>query len=394
MEKLNSFGERLLVGGAEVGRRMSAGMSSVSGKMKELLQTQTAADKIVEEATTREMQEPDWAANLRICDALNSGKLPGQDVVRAIKKRLAVKNPVVQYLALVLLETCAMNCDKVFSEIASEKVLEEMVNMIDDSHTIPGNRNKVLQLIQAWGESGNDLRYLPVFEETYKSLKSRGLRFPRGGNEDFPTELVDASAQSFASPTGYPASVLDQQEGYSNVFVPQSSILSEEQRKEVLDVARNSNELLSTVLSSSPQQEALEDDLTSTLVQQCRQSQITVQRLVESAGENESFLCEALNVNDEIQRVLSKYEEMLKVLKPEPAHVSEPASIPVHVEEQDLPQAAHEEALVRNHIPKSSNTPPRYAEDAAMADLDDMIFGRKSGKSGEHDSQKDEKSLI
>ncbi|KAH9318313.1 hypothetical protein KI387_020082 [Taxus chinensis] len=398
MEKFNAFGEKLLVGGAEVGRKMSAGMSSMSGKMKELLQVGTPADKIVEDATNMQLQEPDWAANLRICDMVNASKLTGQDVVRGIKKRFCVKNPMVQYLALILLETCAMNCDKMFSEIASEKVLDEMVKMIDDPHTITSNRNKVLQLIQAWGESDNELRYLPVFEETYKSLKSRGLRFPGRDIENIPPiftgGLSDMSVQSFASPVGYSTSVPNQQQEYHDDFVPQSRNLSEEQKKEVLDVARNSIELLSTVLSSSPQQEALKDDLTSTLVEQCRQSQFTLQRLVESAGDTETFLYEALNVNDEIQLVLSKYEEMIKALKPEPAHVSEPASIPVVVEEEDPSGAAHEEALIRNHNPKSSSSNPRYVEDDAMADLDDMIFGRKNGKSGGQDSHKDEQSLI
>lgn len=390
MEKFNAFGEKLLVGGAEVGRKMSAGMSSMSGKMKELLQVATPADKIVEEATNMQLQEPDWAANLRICDMVNASKLTGQDVARAIKKRFAVKNPMVQYLALILLETCAMNCDKMFSEIASEKVLDDMVKLIDDPHTITSNRNKVLQLIQAWGESDNELRYLPVFEETYKSLKSRGLRFPGRDSETLPPTFTgsfsDMGTQSSTAP--------DQQQEFNDAFIPQSRNLTDEQKKEVLDVARNSIELLSTVLSSSPQQEALKDDLTSTLVEQCRQSQFTVQRLVESAGDAESFLYEALNVNDEIQHVLSKYEEMIKALKPEPAHVSEPASIPVVVEEEDLPGAAHEEALIRNHNPKSSSSQPRFVEDDAMADLDDMIFGRKSGKSGGHDPHKDEESLI
>jgi len=205
----------------------------------------------------------------------------------------------------------------------------------------------------------------------------------------------DIGTQSFTGHDGHSAAGLDQQQGYNDAFIPQGGTLTDEQKKEVLDVARNSIELLSTVLSSSPQQEALKDDLTSTLVEQCRQSQFTVQRLVESAGDSESFLYEALNVNDEIQHVLSKYEEMVKASKPEPAHVSEPASIPVVVEEEDLPGAAHEEALIRNHTPKSSsNSQPRFVEDDAMADLDDMIFGRKSGKSGGHDSRKDEDSLI
>ncbi|CAK9162646.1 unnamed protein product [Ilex paraguariensis] len=42
------------------------------------------------------------------------------------------------------------------------------------------------------------------------------------------------------------------------------------------------------------------DDLTATRVQQCHQSQFTVQRIIETAGDNEALLFESLYVNDEI----------------------------------------------------------------------------------------------
>jgi VHS domain len=83
---------------------------------------------------------------------------------------LQVKHPMVQYLALVLLETCVKNCEKAFSEVAAERVLDEMVRLIDDPQTVVNNRNKALTMIEAWGESGDELRYLPVYEETYKVL--------------------------------------------------------------------------------------------------------------------------------------------------------------------------------------------------------------------------------
>ncbi|KAK8690183.1 hypothetical protein V6N13_088884 [Hibiscus sabdariffa] len=78
------------------------------------------------------------------------------------------------------------------------------------------------------------------------------------------------------------------------------------------DVARNNVELLSIVLSSSPQQDALQDELTTTLVRQCRQSQSTVVRIIETVGDNEALLFEDLNVNVDLQKALSKYEEMKK----------------------------------------------------------------------------------
>jgi hypothetical protein len=170
MEKVSAFGERLKIGGAEVGRKMSAGMSSMSFKVKELLQGPNQADKLVEDATAETLDEPDWVMNLDICDMIDHEKVSSVELIRGIKKRIMIKNARVQYLALVLLETCAKNCEKAFSEVAAERVLDEMVKLIDDPQTVVNNRNKALLLIEAWGESTSELRYLPVFEETYKVL--------------------------------------------------------------------------------------------------------------------------------------------------------------------------------------------------------------------------------
>lgn len=55
--------------------------------------------------------------------------------------------------------------------------------------------------------------------------------------------------------------------------------------------------------------------------------------MIERAGDNEALLFEALNVNDEIQQVLSKFEEMKKATTSQSVH--EPAMIPVGVEEEE-----------------------------------------------------------
>ncbi|KAF8380749.1 hypothetical protein HHK36_028239 [Tetracentron sinense] len=371
MEKVSAFGERLKIGGAEVGRKMTEGMSSMSFKMKDLFQGSNQAEKVVDEATSEALEEPDWATNLEICDMINNEKINSVELIRGIKKRIMLKNPRAQYLALVLLETCVKNCEKAFSEVAAERVLDEMVKLIDDPQTVVNNRNKALILIEAWGESANELRYLPVYEETYKSLKSRGIRFPGRDTE------------SLAPIFTPPASVLDSESNTSlaqqlHFDIPMESF-SAEQTKEAFDVARNSIELLSTVLSSSPQQDALKDDLTSTLVQQCRQAQYTIQRIIETDGENEALLFEALNLNDEIQKVLFKYEELKKpfVVPPEP----EPAMIPVAVEPDESPRVRKEDAQIRKS--SGSRGGAQGGNDDMMDDLDEMIFGQKAGSTSE-----------
>ena len=158
-ERLKIGGERLKTGGAEIGRK-------VSGKMKEILQGPTQEAKMVEEATSDTLEEPNWGLNLRICNLLNSEEFDGSEVVKAIKKKISSDNAVSQRLSLDLLEACAMNCEKVFSEVASEKVLDDMVRMIDNPQTVYANRRRAMQLIEAWGKS-DDLGYLPVFRQTY-----------------------------------------------------------------------------------------------------------------------------------------------------------------------------------------------------------------------------------
>ncbi|KAK8590095.1 hypothetical protein V6N13_088883 [Hibiscus sabdariffa] len=150
---------------------MSAGMSSMSFKMKELFQGPNTTNKLVEDATSKALDEPDWALNLDICDMINHERVSSVDQIRGIKRRMVLECPRVQYLSLVLLETCVKNCDRAFLEVAAKRVLDEMVKLIDDPRTVDDNRNKALMLIEVWGESTSELRYLPLYEETYKVLQ-------------------------------------------------------------------------------------------------------------------------------------------------------------------------------------------------------------------------------
>ena len=119
--------------------------------------------------------------------------------------------------------------------------------------------------------------------------------------------------------------------------------------------------------------------MATTLIQQCHQSQLTVQRIIETAGDNEALLFEGLNVNDEIQKVLSKYEE-LRTPSVVPA-VPEPALIPVAVE-PDSPIHAKEDALIRKPAGPQGGTHGGSSDDM-MDDLDEMIFGKKGGSGSE-----------
>ena len=55
---------------------------------------------------------------------------------------------------------------------------------------------------------------------------------------------------------------------------------------------------------------SMQDDLMPSMVAKCKESQPVIQRIIESIGDDESMLFEALNVHDELQQVLSKYEQL------------------------------------------------------------------------------------
>ncbi|KAK9137929.1 hypothetical protein Sjap_008523 [Stephania japonica] len=301
--KLGALGERLKSGGAQMSRM-------VSGKMKEIMQSSTAESKMVESATAETLEEPNWGLNLRICGMLNSEEFSGQEVVRAIKRKISGKSAASQRLSLDLLETCAMNCEKVFSEIASEKVLDEMVRMIDAPQTEQNVRERALQLIRAWGES-EDLAYLPVFAQTYASLKTRAT--PSSMQDNVPSALsyfgTSAGGEPLSPPSSYPipnpdAGNVDD----ADVFYYTGSGGVEE-KKEFLVVTRNSVELLSTILTKA-EAGSLKDELTVTMLEKCNDAQPGLQRIIQNTRDDEAMLFEALNLNDELQQVISKYQEM------------------------------------------------------------------------------------
>ncbi|KDP26526.1 hypothetical protein JCGZ_17684 [Jatropha curcas] len=303
--KLSQWGERLKTGGAQMSRL-------VSGKMKEMLQTPTPESKMVDEATSEMLEEPNWGMNLRICAMINGEEFNGTEIVRAIKKKISGKSWVSQRLSLDLLEVCTMNCEKVFSEVASEKVLDEMVKMIENPQTDSGNRDRALQLIRAWGQS-EDLDYLPVFQQTYISLQGRSAPPQVEGGNSPPMNYSLESyihQQPLSPPERYP----DPETGFGSAnhttFGYNRGNLSVEQKNECLLTARSSLELLSSILNAETEPKPIKEDLTVSLLENCKQSQPVIQRIIESTTGDEAMLFEALNLHDELQQVIRRYEEL------------------------------------------------------------------------------------
>ncbi|CAF2116504.1 BnaC08g44680D [Brassica napus] len=304
--KIAEWGEKLKTGGAQMSRM-------VSDKFKDILQAPTLESKMVDEATLDTLEEPNWGMNMRICAQINNNEFNATEIVRAIKRKISGKSPVSQRLSLELLEACAMNCDKIFSEVASERVLDEMVLLVKNGEAGSENRSRAFQLVRAWGQS-QDLAYLPVFKQTYLSLEGdNGLNARNDVNPMSGQSSLESLMQRpvpVPPPGSYP--VPNQEHGHGDDgggLDYNFGNLSIKDKKEQIEITRNSLELLSSMLNTEGKPNHPEDELTVSLMEKCKQSQPLIQMIIESTTDDETVLFEALHVNDELQRILAIYEK-------------------------------------------------------------------------------------
>jgi len=98
-----------------------------------------------------------------------------------------------------------------------------------------------------------------LFRFLLQSLKSRGIRFPGRDEESLAPIFTPPQSVSRSSATAG-SGALDGSTHSRDLSASSDHDVSFEVTKEVFDVARNSVELLNTVLTSSPQQEVLKVD--------------------------------------------------------------------------------------------------------------------------------------
>ncbi|KAI5402382.1 protein FAR1-RELATED SEQUENCE 5 [Lathyrus oleraceus] len=152
---------------------------------KKSLQDSNQIHKIVEDATSEVLKEPNWPMNLAICQWVNTEKVSAMELVCEIKKQIMIQCPSIQYLSMVLLETCFKNYDTTLSKVTEEVVLDYMVRIIYDLQTVDTNCNKALIIIKAWRESTIELHSSSVFEfeETSISNSLKNMNDNNEGNE-------------------------------------------------------------------------------------------------------------------------------------------------------------------------------------------------------------------
>eukprot|EP00897_Mesotaenium_endlicherianum_P005520 jgi/Mesen1/4997/ME000248S04282 len=250
--------------------------SSGGGLARMFSQSQGPQQHQVELATSDLLIGPDWGLNMELCDAVNTDPGQAKGVVKALKKRLANKNPKIQLLSLTLLETLIKNCGEfVHAQVADSEILAEMVK-IARKKTDMQVRDRVLELLDTWQEAfGGSHGRFRQYWAAYNELRSMGVQFTQ--------RQVERSAPIFTPPRSTPHVPFNQ----SNVY-PQPSYNS-------------------PAYGSPLDAGAAKEDVIVELADQVGQGQRRVMSLINSTSD-EVLLREGLGLNDDLQKVLTKYD--------------------------------------------------------------------------------------
>ncbi|PCH36278.1 hypothetical protein WOLCODRAFT_82090 [Wolfiporia cocos MD-104 SS10] len=149
-------------------------------------------DDIVAKTTDENLTSENWELILNLCDKVqDEGEQGARNVISAVYKRLAHRNPNVQLYTLTLAEALTKNCGiEVHREVASRAFTQGLEKLITDRTTHDKVRHRALSLVALWTAEFENDPTLGIMEECHESLKSKGYNFETP-NEPPPPDVDD-----------------------------------------------------------------------------------------------------------------------------------------------------------------------------------------------------------
>ncbi|KAF8511802.1 hypothetical protein BU17DRAFT_54359 [Hysterangium stoloniferum] len=148
-----------------------------------------AYDEIVAKTTDENLTSENWELILNLCDKVNDeGEVGARNVIAAVLKRLAHRNPNVQLYSLALGEALSKNCGiALHREMASRSFTQGLEKLVADRTTHEKVKRRALYLISLWtGEFENNPQ-LGMMDELYKTLRAKNFKFDQISEPPPPT---------------------------------------------------------------------------------------------------------------------------------------------------------------------------------------------------------------
>eukprot|EP00045_Choanoeca_perplexa_P007756 m.71270 g.71270 ORF g.71270 m.71270 type:complete len:522 (+) comp14203_c0_seq1:130-1695(+) len=324
---------------------------------------QTPLTMAIDKATSEDHPSEDLSLHLEICDMVNETQSGSKDAAKCLKKKLTPKSSSpVQLKSLIVLETCAKNCGKRFHlQVTTKDFVNTLVKLLNQRDLATVVRDKLLTIIQSWGESFRSDPAMTAIVQTYQELRLKRVEFPAQDldamapimtpavNEEVIAQRQQSHSASDSTSQPSAAGLSDEDyarqlsqelnagpppgtsrshpgaspanDGYVMRTQPlqlaegQSIAASPEQQAKIrkdLEIVTNNATMLTDMLQALEEgQTVRESDIIGDLHVACQQMQRRVMTLVSQLN-NEDLMAELLLANDLLGTALQFYNECLE----------------------------------------------------------------------------------
>jgi len=327
--------------------------------MNILLRPPNPMDDIVDRACSPELYEPNLALNMEICDIINTKKknYPRFAAI-AIVNKVNNRNPTVNLLALSLLDHCVKNCGYPFHlQISTKEFLNELVRRFPSQPPLGLNpvESRILELIEQWNCTlCENSRYKDDFKnivEIKKLLRFRGYRFPKLSKEAIAVmnpnsglkteeELEEEDQTANAAKLdellrrGTPADLeaandlMKIMAGYDREAIPDYKKKVSDDLQKIEEKALELNNRLNNCKPFDLAQPEIQDMIASS-----KTAQSKIQMWV-TETEDEERIAYLLSLNDTLNVVMKKYEDIKNGKTVEEGDIEAPSETVKHQKEQ------------------------------------------------------------